>query len=203
MVEKIKEDITEKELCFFEDSGYVCIDTETTGLDYLKDRLCTIQLCAEQNAILIYYSETTNYENLKKLLVTKSVLKIFHNAVFDVSFLMNALNLETFGTLACTKISAKLVNGLEHNNSLKHLLKEYLDIEIEKTMQLSDWSKDNLSPEQKEYALNDVKYLHRLWKSLEVELNERRVLNLAHDCFNFVPQYKKLTDMGINNIFVY
>ena len=33
-------DISQKEKDFFASAGYVCIDTETTGLDYLRDELC-------------------------------------------------------------------------------------------------------------------------------------------------------------------
>ena len=203
MIEKNRSDITKEELILFEECGYVCIDTETTGLNYLTDRLCTIQLYAGNTGILIYFSETTKYPNLIKLLMSKKILKIFHNAVFDVSFLMTALRIDNFGILACTKISSKLMHGLEYNNSLKHLLKEYLDIEIEKTMQLSDWSKETLSLEQKEYAMNDVRYLYSLWILLAEELKEAGLLKLAYDCFEFVPRYKSLTDMGINNIFTY
>ena len=111
LIEK-KTDISLGELHFFKECGYVSIDTETTGLNYKLDRLCTIQLYAENCGIIIQFSKTEMFNNLKKLFLSDQVIKIFHNAVFDVSFLMENLNLNSFGLLVCTKISSKIVNGL-------------------------------------------------------------------------------------------
>lgn len=202
LIEK-DDDLSQKEKNLFFESQYVCIDTETTGLSYINDRLCTIQLFSEGYGIIIRYNNYSKYENLKELLLSDKVIKIFHNAVFDVSFLMVNLKLDNFGKLVCTKIASKILNGLRHNNSLKCLLNEYLNVEISKNERLSDWSKDLLSDSQKEYAINDVKYLHQLWDVLYVELKERGVEQIAFECFEFVPYYKKLTDKGIENIFAY
>lgn len=203
VIEKIGEDICKEEVQAFVKCGYVCVDTETTGLEYLTDRLCTIQLYCEKCSVLLEYRENGKYNNLVNLFISKDVVKIFHNAVFDVSFLMKNLKMESFGTLVCTKISAKLIFGLEHNNSLKALLKEYFEIEIDKRQQMSDWSKEQLSIPQKEYAMNDVKYLYSLWNRMCMELKKQNLLEIAYKCFEFVPKYKVLTDRGIENIFIY
>lgn len=202
IIEK-KKDLSIKEKNFLFEMGYVCIDTETTGLSYLDDKLCTIQLFCEDFNVIIKFDECQDYNNLKEILYSNKVTKIFHNAVFDVSFLMNNLNMNDFGNIVCTKIASKIVNGLEHNNSLKPLLKEYLNVEINKSEQLSDWSKSVLSDKQKEYAINDVKYLYQLWNELHMELVDRGLEKVAEKCFEFVPCYKMLTDLEIENIFAY
>lgn len=198
-----EKDLLLEEKDFLLEIGYVCIDTETTGLNYLADKLCTIQLFCDDLSMIIRFNKNQKYNNLKEILYSDKVLKIFHNAVFDVSFLMKNLNMDNFGKIACTKIASKLVNGLEHKNSLKLLLKEYLSIEINKSEQLSDWSKDTLSDSQKEYAINDVKYLYYLWNKLYKELANKGLEEVAVKCFAFIPCYKKITDLGIENIFVY
>ena len=202
VIEK-ENDISKEEKKFFVESGYVCIDTETTGLDYLSDELCTIQLFCNGCSIIIRYNNSLDYTNLKEVLYSKEVLKIFHNAVFDVSFLMENLNMNGFGELVCTKIASKIVNGLEHNNSLKPLLKEYLDVDIDKSEQLSDWSKETLTERQKQYAVNDVQYLYSLWEKLKKDLVNKGLEEVAINCFRFIPYYKKTTDLGIENIFKY
>ena len=111
--------------------------------------------------------------------------------------------MDNFGKLVCTRIASKLVNGLEHSNSLKPLLKEYLNVEINKSEQLSDWSKKILSDSQKKYAVNDVRYLHHLWNKLYKEIIDKDLEEVAVKCFEFVPYYKKITDLGIENIFAY
>lgn len=202
-IQLINSDITEEffEICAV--NGYVCVDTETTGLDYRTAALCTIQLYCNEYAIIIQFETQKNYEILRELMLSDEITKVFHNAVFDVSFLMKNLELDYFGKLACTKISAKLIHGLEHKNSLKNLLKEYLKIEIDKSQQLSDWTVDELTEEQKHYAINDVKYLYELWIELEKKLYEKKIYKLAIKCFEFVPNYTKLTDKNIDNIFAY
>ena len=202
VIEK-ENDISTEEKDFFVSSGYVCIDTETTGLSYLSDKLCTIQLFCEGSSVIVRYNSIYDYLNLKEVLYSKVVLKVFHNAAFDVSFLMKNLNMNCFGELVCTKIASKIVNGLEHNNSLKSLLKEYLNIDIDKSEQLSDWSQKILTERQKQYAINDVQYLYILWGKLKKELINYGMEEVAINCFRFIPYYKKITDLGIENIFKY
>ena len=202
LIEK-KADISLDEFNFYVERGYVSVDTETTGLDYRTDKLCTVQLFADNLGIILQYSNSLPYDNLKRLFLSNQIIKIFHNAVFDVSFLMKNLNLEDFGKLVCTKISSKILNGLEHKNSLKALLNEYLNVSIDKREQMSDWSKEILSQSQKMYALNDVRYLYPLWDKLRQELEHSGQYAIASKCFEFVPIYKTMTDMGIENIFKY
>ena len=92
IIEKEK-DLSIKEKNFFFEMGYVCVDTETTGLSYLNDKLCTIQLFCEDYNIIIKFDKRQDYDNLKEILYSDKVTKIFHNAVFDVSFLMKNLNI--------------------------------------------------------------------------------------------------------------
>ena len=188
IIEKEK-DLSIKEKNFFFKMGYVCVDTETTGLSYLNDKLCTIQLFCEDYNMIIKFDKCRDYDNLKEILYSDEVTKIFHNAVFDVSFLMKNLNMDGFGKIVCTKIASKIVNGL--------------NVEINKLEQLSDWSRSVLSDSQKEYAINDVKFLYRLWNELYMELVEKGLEEVAVKCFEFVPYYKKITDLGIENIFTY
>ena len=52
IIEK-KNDLSIKEKEYFFEQGYVCVDTETTGLNYLNDKLCTIQLFCEEYSVSI------------------------------------------------------------------------------------------------------------------------------------------------------
>ena len=58
--------------------GQVAIDTETMGLNLLRDRLCLVQLSDEQgNAYLVQIIKGVDCPNLKKVLTDKNILKIF------------------------------------------------------------------------------------------------------------------------------
>ena len=203
IIYKDYDDLSKNELTDLLKGYYVAVDTETTGLDALNDKLCTIQICNKEFGMFFKFNEKNSYDNLKELLFFSKVKKIFHNAVFDVNFLMKHFNEADFNNIICTKISSKIVNGLEANNSLKGLVKQYLNVELNKEYQLSNWAKQDLTTGQIEYAMNDVKYLYDLWLCLQSELNDKDQINLALKCFEFVPTYIKLNNMGLTNVFTY
>ena len=139
----------------------VAIDTETTGLDIVKDRLCLVQIGdGKGNAWLVQIKKGGKYPNLKKLLTNPKILKIFHFARFDVAKLKVAFGIEVAPTY-CTKIAHKLV-WPNKKHSLKNLCEDMLGIVLDKEQQCSDWTRKNLSEEQIRYAANDVMYLHAL-----------------------------------------
>lgn len=85
IVEK-ESDLSQEEVELINNNGYVSIDTETTGLNYLEDKLCTIQLYADEYGIIIKFNDYLEYPRLKSVLSSSDVTKIFHNAVFDEKF---------------------------------------------------------------------------------------------------------------------
>lgn len=203
-IKHLNGDICEEDsLWILNNIRYVSIDTETTGLDPLKDNLCIIQMYAHNKVFIIKYNKDIQYTNLIKVLKSNKVTKIFHHANFDLRFLMKNLNCVEIKNVVCTKIAAKLVRGVDSNNSLKALLKEYFDIEIDKSQQLSDWSKSNLTDEQIEYAINDTLYLSKLWDKLYIELEKKDCLETVFKCYEYLPTNSMLQNKGIENIFVY
>lgn len=187
----------------FKNNKFVTIDTETTGLDPLKDKLCIIQIYDGKDVYILKYNEKESYENLNLLFSSQKVRKVFHHANFDLRFLINNLKLREINNVSCTKISAKLLNGNKENNSLKYLVDKYLDIPMNKDMQTSDWSKKELSQSQLEYACNDVTYLYELWIVVEKHLKNKGKYEIAESCFQYLPINAVLHNKGIENIFIY
>lgn len=181
----------------------VGVDTETSGLDYLVDNLKVIQISHLQDVWVIKYEENCDYEWLEKLFISNDIVKIFHHATFDIGFLMNSNHKISVNNVVCTKISSKIINGIDYKHSLQNLLYEYLGISISKDQQLSDWGRSKLSDKQVIYAANDVIYLSRLWHELENRLIDTKKLEIAISCFNFIQNYLLLKNEGITNIFEY
>ncbi len=145
----------------------IAIDSETMGLNILRDRLCVLQISAgDGNAHLIQF-EHGKYEapNLKKLLSDKKVLKIFHFARFDLAAILHYLNVE-LTNVYCTKIASKLTRTYTDAHGLKSLCDEMLNVELSKKQQSSDWGVATLSQKQIDYAASDVLYLHQLKENL-------------------------------------
>jgi ribonuclease D len=182
---------------------YIAVDTETTGLNAIDDNLSLIQIAADNRFYLIQYDPSTKAENLKSVLESKNVTKVFHHAPFDLAFLMQHLNAKNINNVVCTKIAFKLIHGLQVKSSLKELAAIYLNVSLDKSQRMSDWSKSQLADEQVQYALNDVRYLVELWKKIEIRLKSEGLLEVAQKCFNFLPTQAYLNNRGIENIFKY
>lgn len=166
----------------------VAIDTETLGLLPRRDKLCLVQLSSgDGNAHLVQLDRSTyDAPNLKALLTAAEVTKIFHFARFDVAVMKQYLNVDTF-PLYCTKLASRLTRTYTDRHGLKDLVKELLGIEMNKQQQSSDWGAHVLSDAQKQYAAQDVLYLHELKARLDQMLEREGRGGLAKSCFDFVP----------------
>ena len=176
----------------------VAIDSETTGLDIIKDKLCLVQIGdGKGNAWLVRIQKNTPCPHLKKLLTNPKILKIFHFARFDIAKIKAALGI-VVSPVYCTKIASKLTRPNAQKHSLKNLCEDILGIQLDKEQQCSDWTKTELSPEQIQYAANDVMYLHALKAKLDILLKKQKKEKLAADCFAFLPTRAELDLMGLD-----
>lgn len=166
----------------------VAMDTETMGLNPLRDRLCLVQLSSGDGDAHIVQLEAGKYDapNLKKLLADPNTTKLFHFARFDLAAMMNYLRVMT-GPVYCTKIASRLARTFTDRHGLKDLTKDLLNIEISKVQQSSDWGAATLSKEQLEYAASDVLHLHALKEKLDAMLAREGRREVADACFAFLP----------------
>lgn len=166
----------------------VAIDTETLGLNIHRDRLCLAQLSDGNGNIWLVKFDGTDYSapNLKALLEDSNIPKLFHFARFDVAVFKHYLNADVTPVF-CTKIASKLTRTYTEKHGLKNLVAEVLGVELDKEQQQSDWSAEVLTEQQKQYAANDVLYLHELRDKLSHKLAERGRTEMAQACFNFLP----------------
>ena len=166
----------------------IAIDTETTGLNLIRDRLCLIQICNEDKEVhLIKINKNSASPVISDILCNEKILKIFHFARFDLAVLMKMLNCSILNVY-CTKIASKLARTSTDNHSLKSLVLNYLSIEIPKFEQTSDWGALNLTKSQLDYAASDVLYLHQLKHILDEILIREGRDKLAKDIFHFLPK---------------
>ena len=183
--------------------GDITIDTETLGLNIKRDRLCLIQIRNESNkkVYLIQFDQnisSANSKNIKALMEDKSITKIFHYARFDMAVLKENLNINV-KNIFCTKIASKLTRTYSSRHGLKDLVKEILNIELDKTEQTSDWSQKKLTKHQIQYAMNDVLFLSDLKKNLESKLLETKRLKTFKSIMNFLETRVELDLMGWEN----
>jgi ribonuclease D len=199
--EIVRGDLTEELLGAYSRGPALAVDTETMGLNPLRDRLCLVQLCdREGRAAMVQIPREaldrarpleTRAPRLKRLLEDPRVLKVFHFARFDVATLRHHLGIDV-SPLYCTRTVSKLVRTYTDRHGLKDNLLELLDVELDKTARHTDWSVPDLSPEQVRYAISDVTLLLPLMDRLEAMLEREGRADLARECFRVIPLLARL-----------
>lgn len=166
----------------------VAVDTETLGLVPRRDKLCLVQLSAGDGNAHLVQVDRASYDapNLKALFADPGITKIFHYARFDVAVIKYYLGVDVT-PIYCTKIASKLTRTYTDRHGLKDLVKELLGIELNKQQQSSDWGAHMLSDSQKQYAAQDVLYLHELKARLDQMLAREGREAVARACFDFIP----------------
>ena len=164
----------------------IAVDGEFMGLNVRRDPLCLIQISSGKNDAHIIQLDRSNYEapNLAKILQNSEVTKIFHFGRADIAHIKYYLKTETNNILD-TKIASKLARSYSDNHSLKTLIKEFVNIDISKQFQSSDFGGE-LTPAQQKYCANDVIYLHKIHAELEKILQREKRVELYKECLKFL-----------------
>lgn len=185
------------------------IDTETLGLNLARDRLCVVQVSdGKGDAHVVQMparddagdrpyagAGTAMAPNLCRQLADPARLKLMHFARFDIASIYAYLGV-LMTNVYCTKLASRMVRTSTDRHGLRDLCKEFLNVEISKVQQTSDWGADVLSPEQVDYAASDVLYLHGLKDALDQLLAREGRTALAQQCFDFLPYRSQLDLLG-------
>jgi ribonuclease D len=164
----------------------IAVDGEFMGLNVRRDPLCLIQVSSGNSDAHIVQFDRENYKapNLVKILNDENIKKIFHYGRADMAHIKYYLKTETHNILD-TKIASKLARSYSDNHSLKTLIKEFINIDISKQFQSSDFGGD-LTPAQLKYCANDVIYLHKIHDELMKILKRENRIELYEKCLKFL-----------------
>ncbi|WP_457600274.1 bifunctional 3'-5' exonuclease/DNA polymerase, partial [Hydrogenivirga sp.] len=146
---------------YLEKSPYLFIDTETTG-----SRIRLFQLGDEEHIFVVdLFDLPESVEVLRELLSKKGI--VGHNLKFDLRF-MYPLGIYPYATFD-TMIGSFLLGYERH--SLSHVAERLLGYTLDKSLQLSDWSRNDLTKQQIEYAATDVLVVRELFFKMRERLN--------------------------------
>ena len=164
----------------------VAVDGEFMGLDVKRDPLCLIQVSSGNLDAHIIQLDREKFEapNLVKLFKDKSITKIFHYGRADMAHIKYYLKVDVQNILD-TKIASKLARSYSDSHSLKTLIKEFINIDISKQFQSSDFGGE-LTPAQLKYCANDVIYLHKIHEELIKILEREKRIELYKNCLKFL-----------------
>jgi len=127
---------------------HVFIDTETTDLCPINDDIVLIQIHAGNhtyiiNTVPIGIDEDVNYfyDGIRKIFEDRAIIKILHNAKFDISFLKYHLFRDIrFANVFDTYLAEKLLTAgisKKGDHSLSSVVKKYTGYDLDKSQQTS------------------------------------------------------------------
>jgi len=165
-----------KHLATLQDAELVAFDCETTQLQPEDGKMRLLQLATFGRPPVVidcWDLDETGWKQLTEFFETEREW-LAHNAVFDLGWLQ-AHSIYPKGTAFCTLLASRiLTNGKvlpKHPHTLQSLVRRYLDKNLSKEQQLSDWSGD-LSREQLEYGATDVTVLLELYDRIMQRMAE-------------------------------
>ncbi|MDA0337410.1 MAG: HRDC domain-containing protein [bacterium] len=162
MIETVPEMVTRLEEA--RKLGKVAVDTELVWESTFYPALGVVQVGVSREGcyLLDAVALSGQLAPLGDLLADTATVKILHDAVQDMTILRNATRAS--GTTAPpanlfdTRIAAGFV-GLASTISLRDLLVELVDVELDKSETRTDWLQRPLAQNQVGYAEDDVRYL--------------------------------------------
>lgn len=146
----------------------VGFDTETTDLDPYRGRLRLLQLAAPDGVCVIDLNrfadgdpkESAALAPVRELLAAARPVKIAHNAKFDAKWTKHTLGVELGGVFD-TLLASQLISAgdSDDRHGLEAVAARYLNETIDKAERLSDWTANELSESQLQYAAIDAAVL--------------------------------------------
>lgn len=170
---------------------WLAIDTEFERVNTYYPELCLVQIQAGETTALIDPLAIDDLQPLYDLLYDSSITKVFHSARQDLEIFFH-LKGEVPQPIFDTQIAAEL-RGHDSQIGYANLVREVLDVSLEKSQTRTDWKKRPLSDKQLQYAADDVIYLAQLYEKLLAKLQEHKQLELMQtrcESFNNADLYE-------------
>jgi DNA polymerase-1 len=183
------------------------LDTETTGLDSLSSKVRLLQLSTGKKTWVFdlfdlgFTSADPQIPNelpekLIEVLENPKIVKVAQNAKFDWSMLFANFKVSVF-PLFDTWIASKLLDPNIKGHSLKDLALRYLDIDLDKAEQNSNWT-GSLTSEQLKYAALDASIMIPLRDILRERLIHEGIERCAKIEFQCTPAIGAMEVGGVS-----
>ncbi|MBI4851950.1 MAG: ribonuclease D [Acidobacteria bacterium] len=151
-----------------DETPLIGLDIETAyWWDKTAERVSIIQIgVPSENNVDVWIIDcfsSLDLAPLQQILLNTNILKIIHNASFDVNKLRKLANIiveNVFDTMLAAR------RAKERSCSLAAMAMRHLGIELDKKHQRSNWATRPLSEEQLEYAAKDVVVALMLYKKV-------------------------------------
>ena len=146
-------------------------DTEFVSEHTYRSQLCLIQVAAGDVLAVIDTLKVQELEPFWRLMTDPKRTTVVHAGREEMGFILHAIG-ERPAHLFDVQVAAGLVDH-DYPAGYASIVRRVLGQPTNKGETRTDWRKRPLTPAQIEYALDDVRYLDALWKTLEARLEDR------------------------------
>jgi ribonuclease D len=148
----------------------IAFDTEADSFFNYREKVCLIQVTAEDRDYLVDPLAKLDVTPLGRVLGDPARTVVFHDGEYDILILKRDFGF-SFAGLFDTRVAAAALGS--STPGLASVLAERFGIEMDKSMQRSNWSARPLSEKQVRYARLDTRFLIPLMHQQRVELEEK------------------------------
>ncbi len=149
-------------------SERIYVDTEFMRERTYFAKLCLIQVGDEETSAAVDPLRIDDLTPLWELLLDPGILKVLHAGEQDLEIFYQATG-DVPAPIFDTQVAAALAS-FPLQVGYGALVQELVGVRLEKLESYTDWSKRPLSERQLEYALDDVRYLPKVYAALEERL---------------------------------
>ncbi len=167
-------------------SPWLALDTEFIREKTYYPQLCLVQIGGPDSLACIDTLTVKDLSPFFELIGNPSSVKVFHAAGQDLEIFYH-LNASLPQPVFDTQLAAAFL-GHGEQIGYANLVKELLNVQLDKTHTRTDWSRRPLSAGQIEYALDDVRYLREIYLKLRQNLETAGRLSWVEEDSKFLVQ---------------
>ncbi len=158
----------------------IAVDTEADSFFAYREKVCLIQITVEDRDYIVDPLADVDLKPLGDILADPSKVKIFHDGEYDVLIMKRDYGF-SFSNLFDTRVAAATLGS--ETPGLASVLNEHFGVELDKSMQRSNWGERPLSDRQLDYARLDTRFLIPLMHKQQKALREKeRMMVLEGEC---------------------
>ena len=151
---------------------WMTVDTEFLREKTYLPQLCLIQVATENTIVCIDPIALTDLSPLLDLIYNPDIAVVFHAARQDLE-LLYLIRHELPTNVFDTQLAATVL-GYGDQIGYGNLVKQCIDVDLDKAHSRTDWTKRPLDPDQIDYAADDVRYLRDVYKLLSQQLVDKK-----------------------------
>jgi ribonuclease D len=148
--------------------SHVCFDTEFVSEHTYRSQLCLVQVAAPGILAAIDTLQARNLEPFWRLLAEPGRTTVVHAGREELGFILHAIQGRP-SALFDVQIAAGLVDH-DYPAGYASIVRRFLNLPTNKGETRTDWRQRPLTQAQLDYALDDVRHLEELWRTMEGKL---------------------------------